>query len=512
MLFNQACAFVDIETTGGSAKTHGITEIALATYHPSGDKFEWQSLINPGQSISGFIQQLTGISDAMVDHQPYFNEMAAELYERLSDVVFIAHNARFDYGFLKAAFASSGFRFNPQVICTVKLARALYPELGSHSLDALCRFIRYQRKTAHRAMADVHAMCAFVRYAIEDKGIEQVNAMAQLQLKRPSQPIYLAIELIDEIPDSPGVYRFYGEERRLLYIGKSVRMRERVKSHFSADITHSKERLLSSEVRDIDWTETVGELGALLLENQEIKAKSPIYNRRQRRYSQFWSFQLPLNSEKVLVPTLVCRKSAVEKGDEESRLQWYGFYPSKAKANQWLLDLIKQEQLCKKLLGLEQATSTCFNYQIKQCRGGCVGGESVAQHNLRVLTLFDKSKVDQWPFSGPAVIAESAEYLAEDELGAFELQEAPIASCAFHVLDNWTYLGSVRRRQDIQALIENAEVGLFDRDTYRIINKYIHQANLIEQASDEIFNHPLESDVAVDNDGVDWVEEGINLV
>ena len=132
----------------------------------------------------------------------------------------------------------------------------------------------YVRETSHRAMADVEAMCAFVEYAIAEHGVAAVNSAAQAQFKRPSQPIHISTELIDAIPKAAGVYRFYGEDDSLLYIGKSINLNDRVKSHFNADLRNSKEMRLSQEVRDLDWTVTVGELGALLLENQEIKTKS----------------------------------------------------------------------------------------------------------------------------------------------------------------------------------------------------------------------------------------------
>jgi len=119
VLLNQCCAFVDIETTGGNVQRASITEIAVHSEQPSGEVNRWQQLFNPGQYIPEFIQRLTGITPAMVENEPYFNERSLELYEQLTDAVFIAHNARFDYGFIKAAFAESGLRFNPKIVCTV---------------------------------------------------------------------------------------------------------------------------------------------------------------------------------------------------------------------------------------------------------------------------------------------------------------------------------------------------------------------------------------------------------
>ena len=292
MLLNKSCAFVDIETTGASYKTGAITEIAVKSYDTDGEIADWQKLINPGQPIPPFIQRLTGITPAMVLDEPYFDEYAAELHEILTDTVFIAHNARFDYGFIKQAFAANGYKFQPTVICTVKLAKALFPHWPRHSLDELCKQMGYKREVSHRAMADVEAMCAFVEYAINEYGLEQVNIAAQQQLGRSSTPVHIDTETIAALPNTPGVYHFLGENDNLLYVGKSVRIRERVKSHFADDIRNSKELRLSQEVRKIETQETAGDLGAQLLENKQIKSLSPIYNRKQRAYKKLWSVVL----------------------------------------------------------------------------------------------------------------------------------------------------------------------------------------------------------------------------
>ncbi len=482
MLLNQVCAFVDLETTGTSPRVEAITEVGLRLYHPDGDVMNWQRLVNPGKSISGFIQQLTGISNAMVSDQAYFDDLAPELYELLNDAIFIAHNARFDYGFLKAAFAHQDIHFRPKVVCTVKLSRALYPQFKSHSLDSICQRINYHRETSHRAMADVEAMCTFVEYAIADQGIDAVNAAAQSQFKRPSQPIHIAMNVIDAIPTVPGVYRFYGENNSLLYIGKSVNLSERVKSHFNADLTNSKEMRLSQEIRDLDWTVTAGELGALLLENQEIKIKSPIYNRRQRRYLSMWSFELQKNTDGVLLPMLSDRPFGGSSEYATFSQQLYGLFTGRSKANKWLDTIIADNKLCKKALGIEKSKGSCFNYQLKRCAGVCVEKESVAQHNLRLLNAFEAEKILQWPFDGPAFISESYED-HQDDLGLTR---------AIHVIDQWAYFGSVETESDIEPLMSaiknNKTQSWFDRETYRLLNRYIHLARpLSEIINDEIF-------------------------
>ncbi len=146
--------FVDLETTGTSALGDRITEIGIITVEPGGHVERWSSLVNPGVDISSFIQRLTGIDNAMVRKAPAFSELAQEVEARLSDGLFIAHNVRFDYGFLHHAFFRTGHTFAPEALCTVKLSRRLYPAEKKHSLDTLITRHALVPNARHRALAD----------------------------------------------------------------------------------------------------------------------------------------------------------------------------------------------------------------------------------------------------------------------------------------------------------------------------------------------------------------------
>src|SRR5450759_799089 len=129
-------AFVDLETTGGTATQDRITEIAIVTFDGNVSA-SWSQLVNPETWIPSHIEHLTGISNAMVADAPRFDEIANEVLERLDGHLFVAHNARFDYGFLKNEFKRVGIDFRSPVLCTVKLSRKLYPEHQRHNLDSL---------------------------------------------------------------------------------------------------------------------------------------------------------------------------------------------------------------------------------------------------------------------------------------------------------------------------------------------------------------------------------------
>lgn len=146
--------FVDLETTGANLVNDRITEIGIVAVHPDGAVERWSSFVNPGRPIPSFIQGLTGISDEMVEAAPSFDALANAVHERLADGLFIAHNARFDYGFLHHAFARTGHALQLEMLCTVKLSRALFPEEKRHNLDTLIVRHGLIPEARHRALAD----------------------------------------------------------------------------------------------------------------------------------------------------------------------------------------------------------------------------------------------------------------------------------------------------------------------------------------------------------------------
>src|SRR5438105_4366511 len=139
MLREAPLAIVDLETTGTHPAHDRVTEIAVLEVNGFELTAEWSTLVNPGISIEPGIQALTGISNEMVAAAPRFAALAGALYERLDGRLFIAHNARFDYGFLRREFERAGLTYLSKTLCTVKLSRRLYPEHARHNLDSLIR-------------------------------------------------------------------------------------------------------------------------------------------------------------------------------------------------------------------------------------------------------------------------------------------------------------------------------------------------------------------------------------
>ncbi|MEY4719998.1 MAG: hypothetical protein RL563_2616 [Pseudomonadota bacterium] len=445
----QPLAFVDLETTGASATKDRITEIGIVLVDDDGVT-EWSQLVFPDMRIPLFIEKMTGISNEMVAQAPTFAQIAEKVNALLQGRLFIAHNARFDYGFLKNEFKRQGMAFKPQVLCTVKLSRALYPQYPRHNLDSLIERHSLTANARHRALADAQLIYQFWQRVNQQFSAEAMNAVVKNLVYRSSLPSQLDPNLVHELPESPGVYLFYGENDLPLYIGKSVNIRQRVMSHFSADHRHGKEMSLSQQTKRVDWIETSGEIGALLTEAKLIKQLSPVHNQRLRRKNALCAWQLEQKQDD-LVPKLVWANE-LEFG---SKGNLYGLYGNQRDAQKALRHLAEQQALCLGLLGLEKVAvdKPCFAYQLKRCRGACVGKEPALAHATRLLVAMSKLKLATWPYPGPIGIREGDD---------------------FHVIDHWCYLGTAHSEEEVQELLQRGR-SAFDRDIYLTLVKALRE-------------------------------------
>ena len=439
-------AFVDIETTGSHFERDRITEIGIKSFaHDHVDI--WERLINPQTFIPQNIQRLTGIHPEMVNQQPPFDELAMEIARELEGKIFVAHNARFDYGFLKASFKRVGIDFKPKVLCTVKLSRMLFPEQARHNLDTIIYAHGLKVSARHRALGDADLLLQFWRICEAKLGREALFKAVNQLIGNPSLPPNIDQELINSIPDKPGCYIFYGENKIPLYIGKSIALRTRVMGHFQGSLTMRKEMKLSLQVRDIDWIETSGELGALILESRLIKERMPSMNIKLRRSKDLCAWKLMLDDTGVLTPHLVGHRELAP-GVQENL---YGLFYSKREANAYLKAIAKKYRLCEALLGLEKRIEgkACFGYQVKQCGGACIGESPLELHHLQLQTALDLFKVQVWPYQGPIAIKEAGHML---------------------VIDQWRYLGTAINEEELYELADSGE-GEFDLDIYKILKK-----------------------------------------
>jgi DNA polymerase-3 subunit epsilon len=277
---------LDLETTGGSAVRDRITEIAAVRVENGVEVARWSTLVNPGVSIPSFIQSLTGITDAMVEDAPAFAQVAPRLLELLDGAVFVAHNVGFDHGFVVNELARLEKPLKVKTLCTVRLSRRLYPQHKGHGLDAIMQRHGLRTLARHRAMGDVDVVLQWLHLAEGELGAAVVQREATALLQGgTSVPPQLETP-VEDIPDTPGVYLLYGEDRTPLYIGKSVNMRTRVLAHFQSAAKVAREARIAQAIRRVEWRETAGELGALLLQTRLVKELKPLHNRKSSKKAQ----------------------------------------------------------------------------------------------------------------------------------------------------------------------------------------------------------------------------------
>lgn len=265
---------------------------------------------------------------------------------------------------------------------------------------------------------------------------------------------------VDALPACPGIYRFIDKQERVLYIGKSVNLRNRVRTHLSNVKSSSRHRRMVNDSERVDVRPTAGEVGALLLENAAIKTQMPVFNRRQRSLRRMWSFTLNTTKRGFCVPRL--QSFAM---DQPEILATYGAYSNQSRARKTLESIARQEGLCPLILEIESGPGPCFQRQIGRCEGACVGNESPESHNARLHAAIDTNRLSAWPITGPVLMC---------EVGANpDIQPAE----EWHLLHNWAYLGTFGSLKAAQR--GNAESAfMFDRDTYHILRRTLRQHKL----------------------------------
>lgn len=452
MLFDQPCAIVDLETTGGHITRDRITEVGVILID-NGTISRFETLVNPGQAIPPFIEKMTGISDAMVASAPSFADIAQELLLKLQGRLFLAHNARFDYGFLKNEFRRAGLGFQSKVLCTVKLSRRLYPEHFKHNLDSIIQRHGIRLSSRHRAMADAEAVYQFIHAAQAELGEPPLTEAVQALLAQPDAPLGLDPELVDALPDVPGVYLLRNAENKPLYVGKGSNIRQAVFSHFKA--SSKKGAVQASQIKDITWHETIGDFGAALQEILQIRQNQPVHNYRHKLNAEYCSIQLGTNEQGYMVPRIVFADDI----DFGRTADLYGLFRSAREARKALLSLAASHKLCQAVLGVETVTSPkgspCAGVKAGTCREACTGKEPPMQHNTRLISALARVKVKNWPFPAPVAVVETDEVTGES---------------AEHVFDRWCYLGT---RSSQPALVSQHPV--FDLDIYKLLDSYLRK-------------------------------------
>lgn len=452
-VFPETMAIIDTETTGMRPGFARVMDIGIIRVEKGHVVERYQTFVNPNSSVPGFISSFTGISDDDLVGAPQFDEVALEVERLLKDAVFVAHNAAFDYGFIKSEFARIGMDFQSQTLCTVQLSRTLFPGEKSHSLDAIIQRHGIMCSSRHRALPDAEAILDFFN-DIEEK-IDSKRLKTAIALVSKGMVSNVGREDFAKLPDSAGVYMFYGPEQELLYIGKSKKVRTRAKSHFNPSAISGASKY-SDDVTSIESIPTSGELSALLLEASLIKSQVPLHNRMLRR-------------KKILVVAKAVRDSSgydrvvFEKtGDISPEDNILSVFRTQTQAKDVLHALAKEFRLCEKMLNIDHSKGECFLRQLGTCDGACVGALPASDHNLRIAEAFKKRRIRSWSYAGPIIITEAKDH----------------ESGSVFFVDNWALVAAWTYDGDVYApLVQGSD--RFDYDTYKILARYLRKrANL----------------------------------
>jgi DNA polymerase-3 subunit epsilon len=447
-MFSEPVIYLDIETSGGNFMSSRITEIGAIRVENEKIVDEFKSLVNPGHPLPYWITKLTGITDNDLVHAPYFEDIAYQLNTFLDGAVFIAHNVRFDYSYIKRELAAAGYSYSPKLLCTVRLSRAIYPEHKGHSLEKIINRHAISVSARHRAYDDALAIKDFTELAYAEKGADVFLSAVAKQIKTPTLPPHLGQDALSGITNTPGVYIFEDEHGQPLYVGKSVNLRNRVLSHFRQDIHESKEMKLSTTLHSVRVIETPNELQALLLESSLVKELQPLHNRQLRRIKSH--FVLVKQTDASGYITIGIADMDLASCNDLNSI--YGMYATRSKAKASLENSLRTFQLCPKLLGLEKTTSACFLYQLGKCRGACIGSELPETYNTRLQLALERTKIEKWPFKTAVSLAEA------DGNGI--------------VIYNWMILGYLSPLKDGEPGYQPIE-RRFDIDTYRILRGFL---------------------------------------
>lgn len=486
-------SFVDIETTGTSARYGRIIEIGILRVEEGKIVKTFNTLLNPETHLPPEIEMLTGISTTMLENQPTFRQIKDEILEILIDSVFVAHNVRFDYSFLRHEFKRENIDFTCRHFCTVKLSRTLFPNEQRHNLDSIIERFGLECENRHRAFEDAKILWDFYQKTQQMFDTDSFQIAINTALRRPNIPTNLSAEILDNLPEQPGVYIFYGANGMPLYVGKSLDIKDRVLSHFSSDIENFKEMSIAQQVTSIETIVTAGELGALFLESSLIKSLLPVYNRMLRNKREMTALTKTTTKEGYETINIVpipyfTNDNAANKPNLSQNENWIiaqiqedlllGIFKSRKEAKMYLTELVKEFKLCGKLLGLEKTTAACFGYRLGKCNGACINKENSLFYNLRFTTAFFKSKIKHWPYEGPIIIKET-----NDLTGIAE----------GFLIDKWCYLGKFKiDYENVQIntagqisdmwikdqIIDQSENDYnFDFDMYKLIYRFLNKTD-----------------------------------
>ncbi|MGK9476641.1 exonuclease domain-containing protein [Melioribacter sp. OK-6-Me] len=365
------CVF-DFETTGASARNERAIEIGIVKIRNKKIINTFSSYINPGKQIPHYITQLTGISDEDVSNAPYFEDIYNKIVEFFGDSILVAHNLKFDYSFLKFECLKTGLELpeNP-AICTLELAKRIYPELPSKALGSLTRHLKIRHRNVHTGLGDALATAKILikmfDRLIEEHHVETVSELISFQKFAPTRSYRIIKKSLAEdyikIPETPGIYFFKDTKDDILYIGKAKSLKKRLSNYFVNNAPRKTKKIVT-KANKIDFLRTNTELTALLAEAELIKEHKPAYNKLLKKYSR--NYFIRVTSQESFPVVEVTTKFDFDGND------YYGPYPNRDIAG-LLKEIIDKTFRLRECKNKEFSKKRkCYLFDIKRCTAPCI--------------------------------------------------------------------------------------------------------------------------------------------
>ncbi|HLT60859.1 MAG TPA: DEDD exonuclease domain-containing protein, partial [Microlunatus sp.] len=372
---------VDLETTGG-AETDAITEIGAVKVRGGEVLGEFQTLVNPRSAIPALIAVLTGITNRMVADAPPLGQVLPSFLAFAEGCVLVAHNARFDHGFLRRACAELDYE-TPRwlVLDTAAMARQilLADEVPNCKLATLARHFRSPTTPNHRALTDARATVDVLHGLIERVGNLGVHTIEDLRefTRKVSPGRRAKRSWAADLPEGPGVYLFvaeHGEDRQVLYVGKSKNIRKRVRTYFTAAETRRRMDEMVRIATGVEAVECATALQAEVCELRLIATHAPRYNRRSK---------FPERQHWIKITDEPFPRLSLVRTVRDDRATYFGPFRRREAATDAMLALydgfpIRQ---CAPRIPLAQTGPSCALAEMGRCSAPCDGSISRDDYN-----------------------------------------------------------------------------------------------------------------------------------
>ena len=442
-------AIVDIETTGGYASANGITEISIKVF--DGEKIieQFETLINPNQVIPKYIQAFTGITNEMVQQAPTFEEVAEKVYTILQGNIFVAHNVNFDYSFIKNHLEFYGYTLNAKKLCTLRLARQIFPGLSSYSLGNLCHSLDIELKNRHRAGGDAGATVILFKKLLAQDSKNIIATSLHRHSKEQALPPNVPQQHFIQLPATPGVYYFHDNKNKVIYVGKAKNIKKRVNSHFSNNSDSRQRQNFLRNTYAISFKSCGTELMASILEAAEIKRLWPIFNQAQKQPEDVYGIYLYEDQNGYL-------RLVIDKKRRHSTPVCS--FHHKVDIHNFLKKLITRFYLCPRLCYIQMDNEKCVGMIEEYCYGACEQLENAALYNNRVKQALESLKEASY------IVFDKG--LQEKQVSCIVVEKGSLVGMGYISELNSENMDAVR--ECLQPMKENAIIR-------QLLNRYVEQ-------------------------------------